>query len=485
MRKKFTDSTSNLVDEGFETSTENAEEAVHTAEDLQTVSDEGFIGNSEEFSDPVSSIIDDTVDEIPIIDETDFGGDTLYVQEGVYINLETGIATVEDEVFDGLVDEKGYYLYDTGSVDKEGKKVVRKLKTRRYRRKKKRTFDIGILREENFGELLPLIKDENITDINWNGFQLWVDDIYKGRYLSEIKISKEFVDTFSVRVSNVVSRTFNKYTPSLEAETEDLRVTVVHESVSHTGRAISIRKTPAIKRIDFFKSIADGDYCTEEVANLMSNAIKAKMNVIVCGLPGVGKTELVKFLTNYIFPQDRAITVEDTLEIHYKDINPGKDCLELKISDQFSYTDAIKASLRLLPQWVLLSEARSTEVQYLIESVSTGTKCITTLHSDDVRKIPDRVVNMIGDIGRTDLVENSVYNFFDVGILIDKKVRNDGRIHRWISQLCLFVREGKENRTVMLVDDGKVLNNPLPAEYEHKFKVAGIDNPYAYTYIQH
>ena len=161
MRKKFTDSTSNLVDEGFETSTENAEEAVHTAEDLQTVSDEGFMGNSEEFSDPVSSIIDDTVDEIPIIDETDFGGDTLYVQEGVYINLETGIATVEDEVFDGLVDEKGYYLYDTGSVDKEGKKVVRKLKTRRYRRKKKRTFDIGILREENFGELLPLIKDEN------------------------------------------------------------------------------------------------------------------------------------------------------------------------------------------------------------------------------------------------------------------------------------------------------------------------------------
>lgn len=417
--------------------------------------------------------------------DVDFGSEYLYVQEGVYYDTENDVVLVEDVIFEGVADSEGKYEYETGKVDKHGKPVIRKLEIKKFhRKKKKKGFDIGLLRDEDFGELLPLIKDKNVTDINWNGSQCWVDDVNKGRYLSDIKLSKDFTDVLSIRIANVVSKTFNRYAPALEAETADIRITVMHESISRTGRAVSIRKTPAIRRIDFFGSIQNGEYCTVEVANLMSNCVKAKMNVIVCGLPGVGKTELVKFLTNYIMPSDRAITVEDTLEIHYSDINPGKDCLEFKISPQFSYTDAIKSSLRLLPQWVLLSEARSVEVRYLIESVSTGTKCMTTLHADDVRKIPDRVVNMIGDMGQADLVENSVYNFFDVGILIDKKIdKESGRIVRWISQLCVFSRYMGKNECVMLVEDGKLTGNKMPEEFMRRFNIAGIADPYKYTFI--
>lgn len=448
----------------------------------QEPSDESFVLGGDDLKSNLE--LKSESSDVPEADEEDFGDTMLYVQDGVYVDVDNGVVNVCDEVFDGIVEQDGSYMYHTGQTNKEGKEIVKKMKVKKYRRKKKKAFKIGILSDENFGALLPFIQDINITDINWNGKQLWLDDVNKGRYLSDVVLSQDFIDTFSIRVSNVVSKTFNKYCPSLEAETEDLRITVMHESISHTGRAISIRKTPAVKRINFAQSIKEGKYCSEETANFMSNAVKAKMNIIICGLPGVGKTELVKYLTNYIFARDRVITIEDTLELHYSAINEGKDCLEFKISPQFSYTDAIKESLRLLSQWVLLSEARSTEVRYLIESVSTGTKCMTTLHSDDVRKIPDRIVNMIGDINQSEIIENSVYNFFDVGILIDKKIDDvTGAITRWISQVCLFTRVNNKNECIMILDDSKLTNSPLPKEFQKRFEMAGITNPFAYTFI--
>ena len=345
--------------------------------------------------------------------------------------------------------------------------------------------DITLLKDENYGDLLEFIKDINVTDINWNGMTLWIDDIEKGRYMSDIELTPEFVESFAIRISNIANRTFNKYNPKLEAETEELRITIVHDSVSHTGTCISIRKTPAIKRIEFEKSINNGDYCTREIADFISNCVKAKLNIVVCGLPGVGKTELLKYLTNYIQPRDRVITIEDTLELHYSKINVGYDCLEFKVDDKtFTYVDAIKESLRLLPQWILLSEARSTEVKYLIESLSTGARCLTTLHTDDVTKVPDRIKNMIDKTSDLDTVEDQIYEFLDIAILVDKEIitQEDGteKIRRYISQVALFSRENKENKCILVLDKGKKQDVVVPKSLAYRFSIAGITNTFEY-----
>lgn len=345
--------------------------------------------------------------------------------------------------------------------------------------------DITLLKDENYGELLGFIKDINVTDINWNGMTLWIDDIEKGRYMSDIELTPEFIESFAIRISNIANRTFNKYNPKLEAETEELRITIVHDSVSHTGTCISIRKTPSIKRIEFEKSINNGDYCTREIADFISNCVKAKLNIVVCGLPGVGKTELLKYLTNYIQPRDRVITIEDTLELHYSKINVGYDCLEFKVDDKtFTYVDAIKESLRLLPQWILLSEARSTEVKYLIESLSTGAKCLTTLHTDDVTKVPDRIKNMIDKTSDLDTIEDQIYEFLDIAILVDKEIitQEDGteKIRRYISQVAMFSRENKENECILVLDKGKKQDVAVPKSLSYRFSIAGIQNPFEY-----
>lgn len=344
-------------------------------------------------------------------------------------------------------------------------------------------YVLGVMYEDNFGDMLPYIKDSNVTDINWNGEQLWIDDLTRGRYLSKVKLDKDFVDAFAIRISDIVSRTFNKYTPKLEAETDELRITVLHESVSHTGTIISIRKTPIIKRINHKESIENG-YFTEEVANLLSNAVKSRLNIVIAGLPGVGKTELVKYLTNYIFPRDRVITIEDTLEIHYNSINPLKDNIELKVDDDFTYTDAIKVSLRLLPQWILLSEARSKEVQYLFEAISTGCKCITTIHTDNVRKIPYRIINMLGDIESAESVEAMAYDYFDIGVLVDKKQDvKTGEIKRFISQVCMYYRDKTENKCIVLYEKGKLTGEKIPEDMMIAFERAGVTDPYKYVYL--
>ena len=346
-------------------------------------------------------------------------------------------------------------------------------------------IDLSLLKDENYGALLPLIQDVNITDINWNGIQLWIDDVTRGRYMSDIVLTDEFVESFVIRISNIANRTFNKYNPKLEAETEELRITIVHSSVSNTGTCISIRKTPAVKRIEFEKSINSGNYCSREIADFISNCIKSKLNVVICGLPGVGKTELVKYLTNYIQPRDRVITIEDTLELHYSKINVGYDCLEFKVNDKtFTYIDAIKESLRLLPQWILLSEARSVEVKHLLESLSTGAKCITTIHTDDVRKVPDRIKNMIGAVSDT-AIEDTVYDFLDVAILVDKDIMYDDetgadKITRYISQVAVYTRENNKNECVVLVDEGKRIDAVIPKTVLRKFNQAGAKDPFQY-----
>ena len=328
-------------------------------------------------------------------------------------------------------------------------------------------------KDEHFGPLLPLIQDDNITDINFNGTDVWIDDLSKGRYKSNLSLTPEFVNQFTVRIADRVSESFNQYNPLLEAETNTLRVSIIHESVLNTGRSISIRKTPIIKRLTIKKMLSE-NYCNEEVLNLLIKCIEGKMNIIMCGLPGTGKTELLKFLTSYIPENERAITIEDNLEIHYTEINPGKDCVEIKVDgDRFDYVKAIKACLRQNPQWILLSEARSTEVKYLIESMSTGTHCLTTIHTDDVRKVPDRVKNMVQDGSSADRIINDVYTFLDVAVLIRKSFKG-GRITRFVDQICFFSREEGENVCVLVVDDGEVINRNVPREVRRKFEASYV-----------
>lgn len=194
-------------------------------------------------------------------------------------------------------------------------------------------------------------------------------------------------------------------------------------------------------------------------------------------MPGIGKTECVKFFSQYVPGNERVITIEDTMEIRYSVTNPGKDCIEMRVNDRFDYADAIKTSLRLNPKWIMLSEARSKEVKYLLEGWSTGVRGMTTLHTDDVRNIPDRILNMLETRVDADRLENDIYQAMDVGVLIRKKKNGAGQVYRYIDQVCFFDREGQKNKIIMAVTDGKLVLKEFPESLLRRFKREGVDNP--------
>ncbi len=339
------------------------------------------------------------------------------------------------------------------------------------------------LGKEYFGPLWKYVNNEDITDIDYNGKEVWLTNIYNERY----RLSQEFVDEnittgfveqFTQRIANVVSRQFNKRNPQLEAETSELRVTILHESVAHSGRSISIRKTPPVIRLTATKALEEG-FCPKEIMALLINCVESHMNITFCGMPGIGKTECVKFFSQFIPANERVITIEDTLEIRYSKTNPGKDCIEMKVSeDTFSYAQAIKSSLRLNPKWIMLSEARSKEVKYLLESWSTGVRGMTTIHTDDVRNVPDRILNMLETRTDADRMENDIFQALDVGVLVRKKKGADNVFHRYIDQMCFYLREKGENKIIMMVFDGKVEQKELPESVFRQLMRAGIEEPY-------
>lgn len=331
---------------------------------------------------------------------------------------------------------------------------------------------------EYFGPFWKFILDAKVTDVDYNGRQLWITDVENERYfVKNSGITDKFVEQFSHRIANEVSKPFNRKNPLLEAETDTLRISIVHESVAVSGRSICIRKSLPKVRLTVENALRE-EFCPPSVLALLVNCVLSKMNMVFCGEPGTGKTECAKFFSQFIPKHERVITIEDNPEWHYSRINPGKDCVELRIRDEFDYTAAIKTCLRQNPSWIMLSEARSIEVKSLLECWSTGIRGFTTLHTDDVRKIPDRILNMMESRYDANRLENDVYSYVDVGVLLRRKRREDGHIYRYMDQVCFFTRENGKNEVYLLVKDGEMEREELPKSVCAGMRKYGIMEPF-------
>lgn len=342
----------------------------------------------------------------------------------------------------------------------------------------------GILTQERLKPLLPFLSDDEITDIDWHGDSLWVNTIHNESINvpdNEHEVTKEYIDSFVNNIANSQSKYFNKQNYKLEAESDELclRITCLHESVAKTGTCVFIRKTPKKSRFTYDGLLKAG-YCSKETLNLLINAVIGKLNIVICGEPEAGKTEFGKFLSMYIPDNQHTVTIEDTLEWHYKDLKPGASHTALQVNNSFTYTDALKECMRINPKRILLSEVRSVEAKNLIELWNTGSKGITTLHTDDVRKIPDRMLNMMPTTLDAERLRNNIYENLDIGLLIRRK-KTGNEIKRYIDQIACFSRINEENCCALILEDGKLLDKKLPADKMSVLCKAGIDNPFIWA----
>lgn len=323
----------------------------------------------------------------------------------------------------------------------------------------------------DFGPLEILLKNDDITDISYtNGGQLWLKTLSKGIFRVENNVINDaFMEKLAFQCSNVMGKTFNMAHPFLDAESAELRLNFVHDSIARNGIACVMRKTPAKIRLEKEKIIAD-QYITRDIHDFLMKCIEGHCNIIVCGETGSGKTEFVKYLASHIKENEKIITVEDTLELHLDRIFPHRDIVAMKTNNIASYSEVLVTCMRQNPKWILLSEVRSAEaVMAVRNSISSGHYILSTIHADKAESIPSRMYSLLETNQDIEQFLKSIYRYVQIGIYVrgyqDKATKS---FKREIAEVVEFYvdknNEAKHNILYKKFTSGKVISNN-PSSY--------------------
>ena len=330
-------------------------------------------------------------------------------------------------------------------------------------------MDAIVFSQIDFGLLMPLLENDDITDISYsNGGQLWVKSLSKGVYQEHVEgLNNEVMEKLAFQCSNVMGKTFNMAHPLLDAESAELRLNFVHDSIATNGIAVLIRKTPAMIRLNKEKLIKE-DYVPLQIHEFLMTCVTGHCNILVSGETGSGKTELVKYLASHTKEDEKIITIEDTLELHLDKIYPNRDIIAMKTNNIASYSDVLVTCMRQNPRWILLSEVRSAEaVMAVRNSISSGHNILSTIHSDKASSIPMRLYSLLESSQEIDQFLKSIHRYVQIGIHVkgffSKKY---GRFQREITQVCEFYVDDDANEAkvnVMYQRDlagNETYNNP-------------------------
>lgn len=310
----------------------------------------------------------------------------------------------------------------------------------------------------DFGPLEPLLLDDDITDISYdNNGQIWLRSLSKGIYrIENPDVNNAFMEKLAFQCANVVGKSFNMAHPFLDAESAELRMNFVHDSIAKNGIAVVIRKTPAKIRLEKDKIIAD-KYITLDLHEFLVQCVQGHCNIIVCGETGSGKTEFVKYLASKIKENEKIITIEDTLELHLDRIFPHRDIVAMKTNNIASYTDVLVTCMRQNPKWILLSEVRSAEAVLAVRnSISSGHYILSTIHADKASSIPNRLYSLLETNQDLEQFLLSIYRYIQLGVYVraylDKETKK-------------FVREIAEVTEFYVTKDNKAEYNTIYKRY--------------------
>ncbi len=331
-------------------------------------------------------------------------------------------------------------------------------------------MDNVVFSQIDFGLFMPLLENDDITDISYSngGKQLWVKTLSKGVYPVHIDgINNEVVEKLAFQCSNVMGKTFNMAHPLLDAESAELRLNFVHESIATNGIALLIRKTPAMIRLNKDKLVKE-DYVSVKLHDFLITCVTGHCNILVSGETGSGKTEFIKYLASKIKEDEKIITIEDTLELHLDKIYPDRDIVAMKTNNIASYSDVLVACMRQNPRWILLSEVRSAEAVLAVRnSISSGHNILSTIHSDKASSIPMRLYSLLESSQDINQFVASMHRYIQLGIHIkgffSKKYN---RFQREITQVVEFYVDDEDNEAKVNVlysrdlMDNEVYNNP-------------------------
>ena len=249
------------------------------------------------------------------------------------------------------------------------------------------------------GPLEPLLEDESITDIMINGPK----QIYIERHGKLDLTSITFEDNAHLinicnRIVSRIGRRVDESSPICDARLLDgSRVNIIIPPLAIDGASVSIRKFG--KRQIGFDQMAQQGNISPAMATMLRIAARCRLNLIVSGGTGSGKTTMLNALSGMIDNGERVVTIEDAAELRMQ--QPHVVRLETRPSNlegngEVSMRDLVKNALRMRPDRIILGEVRGPEAIDLLQAMNTGHDgSMGTLHANRPREALTRLENMV------------------------------------------------------------------------------------------
>ncbi|GGO58826.1 pilus assembly protein CpaF [Roseovarius pacificus] len=253
------------------------------------------------------------------------------------------------------------------------------------------------------GPLETLLQDDTVNDILVNGpHQIFVERAGKLE-LSDVTFKDErhllrIID----KIVSAVGRRVDESNPYVDARLADgSRFNAMVPPVAVDGSLVSIRKFKKDKLgID---DLVNFGAFSEEMAAYLQAAVATRLNIIVSGGTGSGKTTTLNALSSFIDNSERILTIEDTAELQLQQIHVGR--MESRPPNvegkgEVSPRDCLKNALRMRPDRIIVGETRGEEVIDMLQAMNTGHDgSMTTIHANNPRDAISRLENMVAMAG--------------------------------------------------------------------------------------
>ncbi|MCK0095341.1 CpaF family protein [Yoonia sp. F2084L] len=343
------------------------------------------------------------------------------------------------------------------------------------------------------GPLETLLKDESVNDILVNGpQQIFVERDGKLQ-LTDITFKDEkhllrIID----KIVSAVGRRVDESNPYVDARLADgSRFNAMVPPIAVDGSLVSIRKFKKDK-LGVEELVKFGAF-TEEMAAYLQAAVSTRLNVIVSGGTGSGKTTTLNALSGFIDDAERILTIEDTAELQLQQTHVGRmESRPPNVEGKggVSQRDCLKNALRMRPDRIIVGETRGEEVIDMLQAMNTGHDgSMTTIHANSARDGVSRLENMIAMAGIEMPIKAMRSQISSAVNLIVQASRLQDGSRRMVSITEITGMEGDvismqeifRYQRVGLTPDNKIIGHftatGVRSHFSERFKLWGYDLP--------
>ena len=253
------------------------------------------------------------------------------------------------------------------------------------------------------GPLEPLMQDNSISDILVNRS----DEVYieRGGHLEltnvQFRDNAHLLKIINKIVSNV-GRRIDESSPMVDARLPDgSRVNAIIPPLALDGPMLSIRRFMVMRPT--MEEILRRGTLSPVMAEVLQSIVKAKLNILISGGTGTGKTTLLNILSTFLDIHERIVTIEDAAELQLQKRNVCRmECRPPNIEGKGEITqrDLVRNSLRMRPDRIIVGEVRGPEVMDMFQAMNTGHEgSMTTIHANSPRDALLRLETMVNLAG--------------------------------------------------------------------------------------